>query len=352
MDSPDLNMSPIVPQFENMTVDELNYSVSRFICEVKKSDGTDYPPDTLYALVISLQLYCEKLGYPYKFISHTEFSQIRHSLDNIMQERAKAGTVSGRRQAQVITIEEEDALWMQGVLGKDTPTKMFHTLVYLIGINFALRGGDEHRNLRVGPTSQLSLETSADGIRFLRYTEDVSKANKGGLKHRRVQKKRVDAFQNKTHPERCLISLYEEYLHLRPQNAPDALYLRPLIKPGTDSPWFSLQVVGRQTLSRVVPDICKEGGLPGYRTNHSLRATSATRLYDADVDEQAICEITGHRSNSVRSYKRTNESRKRKISQIIQGENVSKDEADTSATDIKTPKSDRNVTITLNINCS
>lgn len=45
----------------------------------------------------------------------------------------------------------------------------------------------------------------------------------------------------------------------------------------------------------------------GHYTNHSLRALAVTRLYDAGIDEQLITEKTGHRSTSVRSYKRMNE---------------------------------------------
>jgi integrase len=36
--------------------------------------------------------------------------------------------------------------------------------------------------------------------------------------------------------------------------------------------------------------------LKGRYTNHSLRATTATRLYQAGVEEQLIMERTGHRS--------------------------------------------------------
>jgi len=47
-------------------------------------------------------------------------------------------------------------------------------------------------------------------------------------------------------------------------------------------------------------------GLMTFFTNHSLRTSAATRLYDAGVDEQLIMLQTGHRSTAgVRSYKRT-----------------------------------------------
>ena len=59
-------------------------------------------------------------------------------------------------------------------------------------------------------------------------------------------------------------------------------------------------------------------GINGYKTNHSLRATAATRLYQAGVDEQLIMEKTGHRSlEGMRSYKRTNTVQQENISDIL-----------------------------------
>ena len=54
----------------------------------------------------------------------------------------------------------------------------------------------------------------------------------------------------------------------------------------------------------VVKKMCSEAGFEGRFTNHSLRATAATRLYAAGGDEQLITEKAGHRSSSVRAYKR------------------------------------------------
>jgi integrase len=73
------------------------------------------------------------------------------------------------------------------------------------------------------------------------------------------------------------------------------------------------------SITSVVSTLCNDGGLHGYRTNHSLRTSAATRLYQAGVDEQLITEVTGHRSNAVRNYKRTTTAQKRKISEVIQG---------------------------------
>ena len=53
-------------------------------------------------------------------------------------------------------------------------------------------------------------------------------------------------------------------------------------------------------------------------TNHSLRRSCATNLYDNGVPEQVIQETTGHRSvEGIRAYKRTSLAMKRKMSAIL-----------------------------------
>ena len=66
--------------------------------------------------------------------------------------------------------------------------------------------------------------------------------------------------------------------------------------------------------------IMKNAGFEGHYTNHSLRRSSASRLYDAGMPEQVIQETTGHRSSDgVKAYKCTSSSFKRKGSEILQG---------------------------------
>lgn len=53
-------------------------------------------------------------------------------------------------------------------------------------------------------------------------------------------------------------------------------------------------------------------------TNHSLRATGATELYDAGVPEKIIKECTGHRStDGLRVYERTSQKQHQTVSHIL-----------------------------------
>lgn len=187
----------------------------------------------------------------------------------------------------------------------------------MFGLHFALRAGEEHRQLRF-VNSQISLCSTTAGDRFLQYNEDVSKSCQGGLKHRRITPKRVRAYETRDNPERCIVRMYEKYISHRPTSGKcsPAFYLRPLVKPSGDV-WYSCQPQGMKQLTKTVQKLCQQAGLSGYYSNHSLRASAASRLYQHRFDEQLICETTGHRSSSVRSYKRTSEEQKKEISDAL-----------------------------------
>ena len=54
--------------------------------------------------------------------------------------------------------------------------------------------------------------------------------------------------------------------------------------------------------------LCETADITGFKTNHSLRVTNGTRLFQSGAEEQLIMERTGHHSiDGVRAYKCTSE---------------------------------------------
>ncbi|OWF34689.1 uncharacterized protein KIAA1958-like [Mizuhopecten yessoensis] len=203
-----------------------------------------------------------------------------------MKNLAKQGFVINKKQAEIITEEQEQLMWEKGVMGTDTPEKLLNTLVYQLGLNFALRAGQEHRNLRCGPYSQITVKQDSDGKTYLEYREDVSKTNAGGLLHRKVTPKVTRAYENTVLPDQCPVKIYQKFMSLRPKTGKcSALYLRPKKTPSPDC-WYCDSPLGVHILQQTVGKLCEEAGFKGYFTNHSLRATAAKRLYKAGFDEQ------------------------------------------------------------------
>ena len=113
-----------------------------------------------------------------------EFDSTKKTLDGKMK-RIKASTTYLKKQAEPITTNDEKLLWEKGMLGEGSPQILLETMLFMCGIYFALRSGQEHRDLRF---SQIKLK-EIDGKKCLVYTENVSKNNSGGIKHRKLELK-------------------------------------------------------------------------------------------------------------------------------------------------------------------
>ena len=77
--------------------------------------------------------------------------------------------------------------------------------------------------------------------------------------------------------------------------------------------------MGYHTLDSIVFNIAKEAkwDMEKRWTGHSLRASAATRLFEKDIPETFIKDVTGHKSDkALREYARS-ETVKRKISHNI-----------------------------------
>ena len=79
------------------------------------------------------------------------------------------------------------------------------------------------------------------------------------------------------------------------------------MKIPTPNVWYCDQPYGVNRIKTTVKELCKKAGIEGNFTNHSLCASCASRMYDKNIPEQLMKEVTGHRSDCVRVYKRTSD---------------------------------------------
>ena len=327
-----MNYHDSIPEITVISWPELATLLSKFVLEVRKKNGDEFPPNTLLHIVSGLQRYLRLNGQPeIDFFKLPDFAGFRADLDAEMKRLQRSGLGSKRRQAEPLTIDEEELLWTKGLLGSNSPQTLVDTIFFMNGIYFALRSGAEHRQLRHDPC-QIELFERSGERSYLKYTEDLSKNKPGGLKGRKMKPKVVLHHANEKDPGRCFVHLFKMYRRLCPKDQPkDAFYLQPLKNPSPGC-WFSNKPIGYNKLDGTVARLCKLAGIPGYRTNHSLRATTATRLYQAGVDEQLVMERTGHQSlEGVRSYKRTSTAQQESISDILSGAN---DKAESTSTSL------------------
>lgn len=72
--------------------------------------------------------------------------------------------------------------------------------------------------------------------------------------------------------------------------------------------------------------LCHDSGIGSAHTNHSLRATSITRMYNENIPEKMIAEKSGHKSiKGLRCYERTSVEQQQAAGRAISG--ISKEES-------------------------
>jgi hypothetical protein len=308
--------------------DELATCLSKFVLETRTVKGEHYAPRTINMLLAGLHRYVQTNNPNKEMLNFMRrdlhsFKGLHATCDRYFRQLRTMGIGANPRSTVIITAEEEDTLWKSEVLGLHTPKALLNAAFYYNGKNFHLRGGEEHRFLRL---SQFQRHVHPDRYE---YTESGSKNNSGGIEDIRgnVRNKIVPIYSNPASGDRCHVRILDLYISKLPPEAKqhDCFYLKPksAYSP-SDEVWYTNQVVGKNELARMVPTMFKEAKLSKHATNHSLRATGATELYRCGVPENIIKERTGHKSlDGVRAYERTTVEQQRAVSRILTDANRS-----------------------------
>ena len=187
-----------------------------------------------------------------------------------------------------------------------------YTVFFYVCISFCLRGSQEQRdlswqNFKCFPDNASVYNENT----YYEYTEFISKNNLHRFRDIHVRNKCVKA--------------YDSSERLLQDKDTKVFYIRPLEKTPVD-PSKACMVCelasGINTLNGVLSKICEmitDGNVPKY-TNHSLRATAASCLFEKGVPEKIIAEQPGHRSLArLCAYERTTDDQYKAVCSVIYG---------------------------------
>ena len=289
--------------------EKLGRWLSKFLVSARNRQGNNYTPQSVHCILSGLLRHIRArnpaaASLNFLDTNNSAFQPFQAVLDRCFRQLSVTGK-STSVSTPVIAVEDEEKFWETGALGTETPEKLLHTVFYLNGKNFLLRGGEEHYNLKISQMQRFENPPRYE------YTELVSKNRAGGLASYRLKNKVVPVFQDESLGKQCHVYVLDLYLSKIPSSAraQDVFYLRPKpVNMEDDNPWYSSQRIGRNRISQLMKTICSGSGVQNKYTNHSLRATGATRLFQSGTPENVIMERSGHRStDGVRQYERVSQ---------------------------------------------
>ncbi|KAB0391631.1 hypothetical protein E2I00_014663 [Balaenoptera physalus] len=234
------------------TTAELDYGLAHFVKEIRRPNGENYAPDSIYYLCLGIQ---ESL-----VSAPEDVWTFEQEMNKILRSWQPSILPDG----SIFSRVEEDYLWRIKQLGSHSPVALLNTLFYFNTKYFGLKTVEQHLRLSFGTVfrhwkkNPLTMENKA----CLRYqvsslcgTDNEDKITTGKRKHEDDEPV-FEQIENTANPSRCPVKMFECYLSKSPQNLNqrmDVFYLQPERSSSADSPvWYTSASLDRNTLENML----------------------------------------------------------------------------------------------------
>ena len=195
---------------------KLNFWLSRFVAEVRRSDGKPYPPKSIHQLICSILRYMHSVDAACPNVldrKDARFKEFRGACEVVFRRLHQSGVGADVKHTAIISNEEEDKLWSSGALNVTDPKGLQQAVFYYVGKVYCIRGGEEQRCIK---PSQFVRSHEPD---CYTYTKHGSKNRSGGLAQLHVENKQVPYYANPGNAPRCAVFLLDMYFQKLPTYA-------------------------------------------------------------------------------------------------------------------------------------
>ncbi|XP_023017855.2 zinc finger protein without children isoform X1 [Leptinotarsa decemlineata] len=228
----------------SMSPEEFSDALCLFINELRKPNGDEYAPDTIYYLCLGIQHYLQENGRS----DNIFYNDIYERFTDCLNEQAmKFCALYDDESHFIVTRLEEEHLWETKQLGCHSPFVLLNTLVYFNTKYYFRSTVEAHMKLSFCNVMKIQRKNSKSMVLRL-YPDPVSRRGNCG---RIFEQKECSE-----NPLRCPVKLYEYYLSKCPESVKhkyDLMYLMPEKHCTPDSPlWYSTQPLSKERLSKFV----------------------------------------------------------------------------------------------------
>jgi hypothetical protein len=279
----------------DIPVEVLDQLLSCFLIELKKPDGSQYEPSTVQSFSSSIRAY---LSETIKSVdAEKDFPTSKSVLAAKKKDLKQQGYGNRPNKSKELTKEDEELLWENGALGDGNAEVLQNTMWYLCTKLLGHRGVDEGSKKK---WDDLELK-SENGLEFVQFRERTTKTRTGENDCSRDFPPKM--FANKENEYRCPVRLYKLFASKRPVNGKCNYFYLAINRNKRAQTWYCDGPLGVNKISKIMSKIAEMGGLSGRYTNHSVRRTMCTQLFQSGISPILIAQLSGHRNvNSLAQY--------------------------------------------------
>ena len=231
----------------NLEENLLDQYIAGWLLDMRKSDGSQYEPNTLSTYLQNLARHFSVNGSKLDIIHDKKSFGMTHKvLSSKKRDLKRQGLGNLKYRATMIEAEDEELLWERGSLGSDNPETLIHTVWYLTTKMLGFRGSHEARQLRFG---DFKLVKENDEM-YVEWNERETKTRHGENSNSVGQARHFapKLWPNKSDPSRCPIKIYEKYISKRPASMllPESPFYLAVnyTRPNELSVWFKKSPMG------------------------------------------------------------------------------------------------------------
>ncbi|XP_054706538.1 zinc finger MYM-type protein 4-like [Uloborus diversus] len=283
-----------------LSTNELDFSLSIFVQEVRREDGDEYTPGSLFYLLLGIQRFLFDNGRIDNIFTDPYYEKFTECLNNILcrqdavyaleacaaekeaptkateREKEKRRPDEYEKKKRKLDEEEqqqaiekrimpssihEEYLWEAKQLGAHSPHVLLNTLMYFNTKYFKLRKVEDHFRFSFTHVTKIKVRdfdshhAAEEGKKVLRYYPPINRD------YSRCSSSEIDVYEQveSTDALRCPVKLYEFYLSKCPESVKarnDIFYLYPERSCVPDSPvWYSTQPLGQEVIAKMIQRI-------------------------------------------------------------------------------------------------
>lgn len=196
---------------KNIQAEWLNDYLAEIIISIRKSDGSNYEPNSLESLKNSVKRHLKDKGCTHSLRDRL-FHKTQQALTAKKMSLKKEGKGRKASASEPISTEDEEKLFEANQLGIKTPRSLQLSVFYYLGKLFGFRGRDEQRMLKYG---DVVVKATGDGKEYLEFYERDSKTMDGsGRDDFRSTVPRI--FSAEGPPGKDPVNVFKEFCRRRP----------------------------------------------------------------------------------------------------------------------------------------